>query len=104
MPASPAQFTHIGRAGANSGVREVGKDPIHAETEEFEKFQAWIAAIVGSQIFPLVSESEDMHEQANLVGVGNEAGCFLRRSLRRRSLVGSAIGVGVLPRRNLERN
>jgi hypothetical protein len=45
-----------------------------------------------------------MHEQTKLVRVGNQAGCFLRRGLRRRSLVGSAIGVAVLLPRNLERN
>jgi hypothetical protein len=78
LPVSPAQFTQIGSAGANSGVREIGKDPIHAETEELQIFHAWIASIVGSEIFPLVSERENMHEQAELVRVGNDAGCFLR--------------------------
>jgi hypothetical protein len=76
-------LSQIGSAGANSGVREVGKDPIHAETEELEIFKAWIATIVGCQIFLLVPEGENMHEQAKLVRVGNEAGWFLRRSLRR---------------------
>src|ERR1700746_1073345 len=98
MPGLPAQLSQIGRAGANSGVREVGEDPIHAETEELEIFQTWIAVIVASQIFLLVPESERVHEQAKLVRVGNQAGRLLRRSLRHRSLVGRAIGVAVLPR------
>ena len=50
-PGSPAQLSQIGCAGTNAGMREVGEDPIDAETEEFEIFKARIAAIVDSQIF-----------------------------------------------------
>ena len=93
LPASPAEFTQIGGTGADAGVREVGEDTIDPETEELQVFQARIAVIVGSQIFLLVSEREDVHEQAELVRVGDDAGCFLRRRLRRRSLGRLAVGV-----------
>jgi hypothetical protein len=53
MPASPAELSQIGSAGANSGVREVRKDSIDTETEELEIFQARIAAIVGNQLSSL---------------------------------------------------